>query len=104
MEPATIGIILTLLGLIGAFIVFIFKQGKYQGTMENRVVNLETTMSRNEEECKCMREKVESSDKNAVEYASMITSVSSRLEKIEFTLTEVVKALSNLEGRLGNGN
>ena len=100
MDPAMIGIILTLLGLIGGFIVFIFKQGKYQGTMENRVNNLEALMQRADAENKCIRDKVEVSDKDAIEYAAMVTSVSSRLEKIEVAISEMSKTLSNLEGKM----
>jgi hypothetical protein len=94
MDPAMIGVISTLLGMVAAFIIFIFKQGKYQGTMDNRVGNLEKTLEKTEADNKCIQEKLSTTKEDGIEYAAIISTVSSRLTRIEEVLDGVVKTLA----------
>jgi hypothetical protein len=100
MDPAIIAIILTLVGMAAAFILFIFNYGRYRGSMDNRVSNLEACSTKMETENKCLLDKISTSEKDSAEYSAIIDTVSSRLTKIEETLSSVVITMNQIVGAL----
>jgi hypothetical protein len=100
MDPAIIAIILTLIGMAAAFILFIFNYGRYRGSMDNRVSNLESCSSKMEAENKSLLEKISTAERDGAEYSAIIDTVSSRLTKIEETLSNVVTTMNQIVGAL----